>query len=637
MSYLVLARKWRPTNFKELVGQQHVVQTLSNAIATGRVHHAFLFTGCRGVGKTSAARILAKALNCEEGLSVNPCGKCTNCIEISEGSSPDVYEIDGASNTSVDNIRELRESVRYLPAKSRFKIYIIDEVHMLSTSAFNALLKTLEEPPPHVKFIFATTEPQKIPITILSRCQRFDFRRVPGSEMLARLTEMMQAEKINIGSDALRVIIRESQGSMRDAQSLLEQAIAFCGDDLSEERVIEAIGAVDRHYVEEALIGIVERKPERAIAAINYVYGAGHDLVDFTSLLAEQLRDLAVISAGLPMDQLERSESELATMRRLAQAAGPIDLQRFFSFISATIRELRNAPIPKLILDMAILRCSAVEHTNNLSAILNELRSIYAGAPVKPSVPDDYTIKAPPIAPMPAEKSMEQEPPKVIAKPELPKTKPAEIAVAVQPPLPPSPPSPPPPAAPELSAPASMPPEEEPPHPADSYILARESVAPPASPVEVPQKETAKEQFAPMPQAPALNPGQEGPSWADFVKQLNNYDPALAPVLEHAYLNAFTPDVIQLCFKGNDFYRSYLAAPEHMKKARDFAEKYFKHPIKIEIVNELSQNAEPPLCEQASAKAKNRLREMHQKAAGDARIKAVVEILDGSLESIKML
>ncbi len=229
MSYLVFARKWRPQFFSEVIGQKHVTKTLQNAISSERIGHAFLLTGSRGVGKTSVARILAKALNCKDGPATEPCNDCPACTGITNGSSVDVLEIDGASNTGVDDVRELRENARYLPAQSRRKIYIIDEVHMLSNSAFNALLKTLEEPPTHVVFIFATTEPHKIPETILSRCQRFDFRRIPLQEILNQLKKVVQKEGVQISEQSLLVLCREAEGSMRDAQSLLDQVISFAG------------------------------------------------------------------------------------------------------------------------------------------------------------------------------------------------------------------------------------------------------------------------------------------------------------------------------------------------------------------------------------------------------------------------
>jgi DNA polymerase-3 subunit gamma/tau len=247
VSYLVLARKYRPQRFDDLAGQEHVARTLTNAIALDRVHHAFLFTGARGIGKTSAARILAKALCCEKGPTANPCGTCSICQSIVNGQSVDVLEIDGASNTGVDDVRTLREGVRYLPAEARKKVYIIDEVHMLSTSAFNALLKTLEEPPAHVVFIFATTEAHKIPATILSRCQRYDFKLLSTSALTDHLARILTAEGIDHEPEAVRLLAREAAGSVRDGLSLLDQVLAYVGKDkLTRERVAEVLGVADR-------------------------------------------------------------------------------------------------------------------------------------------------------------------------------------------------------------------------------------------------------------------------------------------------------------------------------------------------------------------------------------------------------
>src|SRR5262245_13187627 len=246
MAYLVSARRWRPQTFEDLIGQEHVARTLGNAIRSDRVAHAFLFTGVRGVGKTTAARILAKALNCERGPTPTPCNVCVNCLEITAGNAVDVLEIDGASNTGVDDVREIIDNVRYQPAKSRFKIYIIDEVHMLSTSAFNALLKTLEEPPPHVKFIFATTDPHKVPHTIHSRCQRYDFKRIPLRLIVERLAHIVRSDGIEVSERALFLVAREAEGSMRDAQSMLDQVIAFAGKKVRDEDVADALGLADR-------------------------------------------------------------------------------------------------------------------------------------------------------------------------------------------------------------------------------------------------------------------------------------------------------------------------------------------------------------------------------------------------------
>src|SRR5688572_27588408 len=247
MSYLVLARKYRPTTFSEVVGQEHVTRTLANAFASGRVHHAFLFCGPRGVGKTTLARILGKALNCEQGPTASPCGQCTACVSIAAGNAVDYIEMDGASNRGIDAIRELTESVRYQPASLRKKVYVIDEVHMLTTEAFNALLKTLEEPPPHVTFVLATTEPHKLPNTILSRCQRYDVKLVPASRLAAHLARIFTEEKLAIDAAAIALIVRESGGSVRDALSLCDQLISFVGDvRIAEGHVAEVLGVADR-------------------------------------------------------------------------------------------------------------------------------------------------------------------------------------------------------------------------------------------------------------------------------------------------------------------------------------------------------------------------------------------------------
>src|SRR4030066_1794670 len=281
MSYLVLARKWRPQVFEEVAGQRHITQTLQNAISQKRVAHAFLFAGARGVGKTSTARILAKALNCETGPHTDPCNHCNICKEITNGTSMDVIEIDGASNRGIDEIRELRENVRYNPAKSRYKIYIIDEVHMLTKEAFNALLKTLEEPPPHIIFIFATTEPQKIPATIISRCQRYDFKRVPFKEIIGSLKRILEEEKIQVSQRGLLSIAQESEGSLRDAQSLLDQVIAYAGKNIKDEDITEVLGLIDRKILNDTIEAIANRDVERCMEVIEMVYHFGYDLQHF--------------------------------------------------------------------------------------------------------------------------------------------------------------------------------------------------------------------------------------------------------------------------------------------------------------------------------------------------------------------
>ena len=361
MSYLVLARKWRPQTFDDIVGQGHVGQTLMNAIRSDRVAHAFLFTGVRGVGKTTAARVLAKALNCEKGPTPTPCNACVNCQEITAGNAIDVLEIDGASNTGVDDVREIIENVRYQPAKSRFKIYIIDEVHMLSTSAFNALLKTLEEPPPHVKFIFATTDPHKVPYTIHSRCQRYDFKRIPFRLIAERLAAIVQSEGVTVSPRALLTIAREGEGSMRDAQSLLDQVIAFAGKTIRDEDVVAALGLADRKLLYAAAEAILDHNPARALELLNELHLYGYDMRRFARDLLEHFRNLAVARLVPGVDLLpDIPDEERAEVSRQAQKWDTEDLDRAFRLLLGAEAEVGRVPYPKLVLEMSFIKLATL-------------------------------------------------------------------------------------------------------------------------------------------------------------------------------------------------------------------------------------------------------------------------------------
>jgi DNA polymerase-3 subunit gamma/tau len=374
MSYLVLARKWRPQLFEEVIGQQHITQTLQNAISQRRVAHAFLFTGARGVGKTSTARILAKALNCEEGLRINPCDQCTNCQEITHGTSMDVIEIDGASNRGIDEIRELRENVRYTPAKSRYKIYIIDEVHMLTKEAFNALLKTLEEPPPHILFIFATTEPHKIPATILSRCQRYDFKRIPFKEVIGSLKRIVEEEKIQIGQRGLLSIAQESEGSLRDAQSLLDQVIAYAGKNIRDEDITEVLGLIDREMLHDTIEAIAHRDVERCMGVIEHVYHFGYDLQHFCRELLQYLRNLILIKVSQhPEGLMELPEEELGQLKKQAEKFGFDQLNHLFTLLLKGEQEIAQSTFPRTMLEMTLIRMATLRPTLPIDEILQKL------------------------------------------------------------------------------------------------------------------------------------------------------------------------------------------------------------------------------------------------------------------------
>ncbi|MBN1958834.1 MAG: DNA polymerase III subunit gamma/tau [Desulfuromonadales bacterium] len=374
MSYLVLARKWRPQHFDDLVGQEHVAQTLKNAITADRVHHAFLFTGARGVGKTSAARIFAKALNCDLGPTTRPCGECPSCVEITHGQGIDVLEIDGASNTGVDDIRELRDNIRYLPSRSRYKIFIIDEVHMLSINAFNALLKTLEEPPDHAKFIFATTEPHKIPVTILSRCQRFDFKKISSQAVQQRLRFIAEQEKIAISDNSLTTIARSGGGSMRDALSTFDQVIAFCGDQIGDDDVQNLLGLISRRLLVATLEAVLDRDTRQVLALIQKIDHHGHSFRQFCRQLVELTRELVILKVvEQPQELIDLNADEIQDMRALIAPVVLEDLQRILEILIRAEADLATSHFPRLTMEMVLVRLASLPQGIAVATLIERL------------------------------------------------------------------------------------------------------------------------------------------------------------------------------------------------------------------------------------------------------------------------
>lgn len=362
MSYVVLARKYRPQSFDDLLGQEHVSTTIQNAITRGRVAHAFLFTGVRGVGKTTSARILAKSLNCERGPTAQPCQTCPACVEITAGSDVDVQEIDAASYTGVDDVRKLQESLPYRPSRDRFKIFIVDEVHMLSVNAWNAFLKTLEEPPPHVKFIFATTEVHKVPVTILSRCQRYDFKLITAQTIAARLRFVLGQESISAEDAAISTIAREAAGSMRDAMSLLDQVIAYVGvsgDKITAEGVARVLGVADRTVLHRLSGALVEGNASECLQIIGELAGQGYDLPHVARDILGHLRDLVVAKVcENPAGLLDLSDEEIADVKALAAHASAEDLTRLHQGFSRSFDEIVRGGQPRASLEMALVRLS---------------------------------------------------------------------------------------------------------------------------------------------------------------------------------------------------------------------------------------------------------------------------------------
>jgi DNA polymerase-3 subunit gamma/tau len=376
VAYQVLARRARPQAFADVVGQEHVTQTLTNALATGRLAHAFVFSGMRGVGKTTTARILAKALNCVEGPTATPCNRCASCVEITEGRSLDVLEVDAASQTGIDATRELLETVKYQPASGRFRVYIIDEAHGLSKQAVDAFLKTLEEPPAHAKFILATTAVHKLPSTILSRCQRFDFRSVAGETVVKTLGDMVRREGLEAEDEALRAIARESGGSMRDATSLLDQVIAFATGMLDVAAVNAALGLPDDRAVREILAAVIARDPARALEVVAGVCGQGVDLARFGEALLERLRNATVLAVAGPQALADLGQREIDELVEAQRDVPQTDLQRWFHILLEALDEESRSPYPRLVLEMAVVQMATLAPLVPLDQLVARLEAL---------------------------------------------------------------------------------------------------------------------------------------------------------------------------------------------------------------------------------------------------------------------
>lgn len=578
MSYLVLARKWRPQTFEEVIGQRPITQALQNAIAQQRVAHAYLFAGPRGVGKTSVARILAKALNCQEGPTPHPCDHCPFCQEIRAGIAVDVVEIDGASNRGIDEIRELRENVRYLPAKNKFKVYIIDEVHMLTEPAFNALLKTLEEPPPHVIFIFATTEAHKIPLTILSRCQRYNFKRIPLALTVEQLKKIAAEEGMEISDRSLHLLAREAGGSLRDGQSLLDQVLSFSGKKATEEEVTEALGLIDRGVLHGVMRALAEGDKIRLLQAVGEIHTFGYDLKEFCGELARMARDLLVLKV-FPQDSVERSglidlpRDEIQELSSQGEKFSLEEIHSLFRSLLAAHDDIARSAFPRLVLEMTLTRMARRKPIFSVEEALERLRSL------EERLSSGLAIPLQPRTPIPSA------------------SKPAE----------------------SVNSPSPVAEKEE---PGRSKIKGNEDAGVPP----------AAEKSAEIPEGPAP---EIHPQWKAFVQFAKRKKPPLASLLEQGYPLSLNEELLEIGYPQKSFFLERMQEMDNRSFLSDLCLEFFQRKMTVRVAG-MKTAPLPADGSEGNPGGKNSKKDQQEEALNHPLVKEAINIFGGRVMEIKL-
>ena len=611
MDYQVSARKYRPGTFDDVIGQSHVVQTLMNSIATKRIAHAFLFSGTRGVGKTTVARILAKALNCEQGPTGTPCNTCVNCQEITQGTSVDVVEIDGASNTSVDDVREIRENVKFTPFRGQYRVYIIDEVHMLSNSAFNALLKTLEEPPSHVVFIFATTEIHKIPATILSRCQHYNFRRISKAEIVQRLRHVADQDGLVIEDRSLMALARASEGSMRDGLSLLDQVIAFGGKTIRHQDLETLLGAVPQERVRAMVEAVIEQHSAKALQVIAGLLDQGHDLRAYCADLVEYVRNMlvaAVVPASSELRGLvEATDEDLAQLARDAERFTVEQLQELFRMWASAEDSLRASAHPRFVLETAAVRATRLLRASDgqpaSAGLSTKPDNTVADRGTTTRAPSSPSVRTTPSGSTKSENvRMSQEPAKKApvssgAAPAVPSvTRPRESAV------------------PPVQTPASPPP---------SSVPAKGSSEP----------------IHQVSESAALPTGSSATvNWEEFQEAVSANHPNIAPFLEMGRLVKVENGLVTLGFaKQATVARSMLEKEDNLRALAALGERLYGSALRIRIIEVAEQDPEaaPTMKELRVAKEQEQRLILTQQAKAHPLVKQALEMFGGELADVR--